>query len=66
VNEAFARYDDMQQAHEEHEVPLEGPYLEEGIDTAIPKNLRNFDVLMKSLFQKLQHPYLKNFPRLCC
>jgi hypothetical protein len=66
VNEAFARYDDIQQAHEEHDVPLEGPNLEERIDIVIPKNLNFFDVLMERFISKLQHPYLKDFPRLRC
>jgi hypothetical protein len=56
VNEAFARYDDMQQAHEEHEVPLEGPNLEERIDIIIPKNPRDFDLLMERLISKTSTP----------
>jgi hypothetical protein len=44
VNEAFAGYDGMQQAHEE-QVPLEGQNLEEvKIDTIIPENPKHFDV----------------------
>jgi hypothetical protein len=56
VNEAFARHDDMQQAHEQHEVPLEGHNLEEIIDTTNPKNSRNFDVLMERFISKASTP----------
>lgn len=66
MNETFARYDDMQQAHEEHEVPLEGQNLEKKFDTTIPKNLRILMYQWNDLFQKLQHPNLKDFPHLCC
>ncbi len=66
MNETFARYDDMQQAHEEHEVPLEGQNLEKKFDTTIPKNLRILMYQWNDLFQKLQHPNLQDFPHLCC
>ncbi len=52
MNEAFARYDRMLQAHEE-QVPLEGQNLEEvRIDIVIPKNPKHFDVLMEGFISK--------------
>ncbi len=56
MNEAFARYDGMQQAHEE-QVPFEGQNLEEvKIDIVIPKNPRHFDILMEGLISKASTP----------
>lgn len=56
MNEAFARYDGMQQAHEKH-VPFKAQNLEEiKIDIVIPENPKHFDVLMEELISKVSTP----------
>jgi hypothetical protein len=56
MNEAFARYDGMKQAHEE-QVPFEGHNLEEvKIDIVILKNPKHFDVLMEGFISKASTP----------
>jgi hypothetical protein len=58
MNEVFASYDGMQQAHEE-QVPLDGQNLGVRIHTIIPKNPRHFDVLMEGLISKASTPLFR-------